>query len=266
MDWFSQIDLHKLLLFTLVLTRVSGLVMIAPVFGTPEVPAQVRALLAFAVSVLVMPTQWDVPVQYPGTTIHYLVFVGSELLIGLCLGLGIVILFSGIQLAGQMMGRIGGLLLADVVDPSSGTSVPVFSRLLFLVTIAVFLCIGGHRIVMAGLLDTFWTIPPGSGAVPTSIAETFVALLALSFSLAIRTAAPVVTTLLLSTLVMGLISRTLPQLNILAVGFGMNSMLAFGVMALTLGAVAWTFQGQLEPAMEMLLDALNVPLQTQWLT
>jgi len=265
MDWLAQINVEKFLLFTLVLTRLSGLVMTAPIYGTSEVPARVRALLAVALAALITPTQWDVAVQHPGNTLNYLVLLGSELVIGLSLGLGIVILFSGIQLAGQMIGRMGGLLLADVVDPSSGTSIPIFSQLMFMVTLAVFVTMGGHRIVMAGLLDTFRTIPPGSGAVPTSIAETFVLLLAQSFVLAIRAAAPVVTSLLLSTLVMGLISRTMPQLNILAVGFGMNSMLTFGVLGLSLGAAAWVFQDQLEPAMEILLEALHVPLQTEWL-
>jgi flagellar biosynthetic protein FliR len=265
MDWLSQIDFEKFVLFTLVLTRMSGLVMTAPIFGTSDIPARIRALLAVALAVLIAPTQWEVAVEDPGTTLNYLVFIGSELAIGLSLGLGIVILFSGIQLAGQMIGRIGGMILADVFDPSAGTSVPTFSRFLFLVTMAVFVSIGGHRMVMAGLLDTFATIPPGSGAMPTSIAETFVVLLAQSFALAIRAAAPVVTSLLLSTLVMGLISRTLPQLNILAVGFGMNAMLTFGVMALSLGATVWVFQDQLEPALEILLEALHVPLQTEWL-
>jgi len=266
MDWLRQLDLEKFLLFTLVLTRVSGLTMTAPIYGTNEVPMQVRALLAVALALLITPTQWAVAVEYPGSTIHYLVFIGSELLIGLCLGLGIVILFSGIQLAGQMASQIGGLMLADVFDPGSDTSVPIFSRLLFLVTLAVFVCIGGHRMVMAGLLDTFRTIPPGSAAVPHAIAETFVALLTQSFSLGIRAAVPVVTALLLSTLVMGLISRTLPQLNILLVGFGLNSMLTFATFSLTLGAAAWAFQEQVEPALEILLEALHAPLQTQWLS
>jgi flagellar biosynthetic protein FliR len=266
MAWLQQLDLEKFLLFTLVLSRVSGLTMTAPIYGSKEVPVHVRALLAVALALLITPTQWHVPVEYPGTTINYLVFIGSELLVGLCLGLGIVILFSGIQLAGQMIGRIGGLMLADVFDPGADESVPIFSRLLFLLALAVFLCIGGHRMVMAGLLDTFETIPPGSGAVPGGIAETFVVLVAESFSLAIRAAVPVVTALLLSTLVMGLISRTLPQLNILMVGFGMNSMLTFATFSLTIGAAAYVFQDQVEPALETLLEALRAPLQVQWLS
>jgi flagellar biosynthetic protein FliR len=238
---------------------------------------------------LMTPSQWHVEVAYPGSMLNYVVFIGAELLIGICLGLGIVILFSGVQLAGQMMGRIGGMMLADVFDPSTETSVPMFSRLLTLVTLAVFVCIGGHRMVMGGLLDTFRTIPPGQAQMlwrtfadePASPAEleslrypfanvspessrfatfagnAFVELLHQSFSLGIRAAIPVVTALLLSTLVLGLISRTLPQLNILMVGFGLNAMLTFAVLSLTIGAAAWVFQDQVETALATLLDAVN---------
>jgi flagellar biosynthetic protein FliR len=262
MDWLSQLDLEKFLLFTLVLTRVSGLTMTAPIYGTSDVPMPVRALLAMALALLITPTQWGVSVAYPGTLINYLVFVGSELLVGLSLGLGITILFSGIQLAGQTIGHISGMLLADVFDPNLQTDVPMFSRLLFLVTLAVFVLIGGHRIVMAGLLDTFQTIPPGSAAFHDSICQAMVTVLAESFQLGVRAAVPVVTALLLSTLVMGLISRTLPQLNILMVGFGMNSMLTFATLSLTIGAAAWAFQGEVEPAIRTLVDGLcgNAPL------
>jgi len=266
MEWLSQLNLEKYVLFTLVLTRVSGLMMTAPIYGTQEVPLRVRAMLSFALAILITPSQWGVAVQYPGSIFNYMVFIGAELFIGLCLGMGVVILFSGIQLAGQMIGRVGGLLLADVFDPSTGASVPLFSRLLLLVTLAVFVCIGGHRIVMAGLLETFQTIPPGGAAVSTSIVETFVVLLTQSFTLGLRAAMPVVVAILLSTLVMGLISRTLPQLNILMVGFGMNSLLTFGTMSLSLGATVWVFQDEVEPVIRLLMEGLSVPFRGQWLT
>ncbi len=274
-DWLQQLDLQHLLLFTLVLTRVSGLMVTAPIYGTKDVPMQVRALLAVSIAALIAPTQWDVTVRDPGTTITYLVFIGSELVLGLCLGLGVVILFTGIQLAGQLIGRISGLMLAEVFDPTLQTQVPTLSRILFLVTMAVFVCIGGHRMVMAALLDTFREIPPGSfppwgipalqtvpagsGAFEGSLAETFAVLLTQSFCLGIRAAVPVVIAVLLSTLVMGLISRTLPQLNILMVGFGMNSMLSYALLSVTLGAAAWAFQEQLEPTLELMLDGLRGP-------
>ena len=265
MDWLREFNVEKFLLFTLVLTRISGLTMTAPIYGTKDVPMQVRALLAVALALLITPTQWGVAIDYPGTMVNYVVFMAGELLVGLCLGLGIVVLFSGIQLAGGLIGRIGGLLLADVFDPNAEAEIPLFSRVLFLVSMAVFVCIGGHRIVMAGLLDTFATIPPGSGAVPSSIGATFVVLLQESFALGVRAAAPVAAALLLSMLVLGLIGRTLPQLNILMVGFGLNSMLAFAMFSLTIGAAVWVFQDQIEPTMAALLEALHAPLRTEWM-
>ena len=260
MDWLAQFDMEKFLLFTLVLARVSGLTMTAPIYGTQDVPMQVRALLAFALALLIVPTQWNLPLEYPGSIFNYMIFVGAEVLIGLCLGLGVVILFSGIHLAGEMIGRVGGLMMANVLDPTAGEQVPLFSRLLHLVALAVFVCIGGHRIVMAGLLDTFKSIPLGSAAVPETMAQALVELVAQSFILGIRASAPALVAILLSTLVLGLIGRTLPQLNILAVGFGLNSMLTFGVLALTLGASVMVFQDQVEPALAVVLEALHEPL------
>ena len=260
-DWISQLDVGKLLVFTLVLARVSGLVMTAPIFGSNDVPVRVRAMLAATISFLLFPSQWNTAVADPGTNLHYAILLASELIIGLALGLGVMILFSGVQLAGQMMGRIGGLMLADVFDPASGESVPLFSRFLMLTTLAVFLLIGGHRAVMGALLDTFDAIPPGSGHVPVHLGETFVVLVTQSFSLGIRAAAPVVTALLLSTLVMGLISRTLPQLNIMAVGFGMNSMITFGVLMFVVGAAVWVFQQQVEPTLQILFEAVGGRLE-----
>lgn len=278
MAWLQSLQLEKFLLFALVLTRVSGLTATAPIYGTKEVPMQVRALFAVALALLITPSQWHVPVDHPGNLVNFLVLIAGELLIGMCLGIGVVILFSGVELAGQMIGRTGGLALAEVYDPAMDASVPTFSRMLLLVTMAVFVCIGGHRAVMGGLLDTFKAIPPGGDPMLGSVlpewmpvetdrlplgVQAMVELVSQSFHLGIRAAMPVVTALLLSTLIMGLISRTMPQFNILMVGFGMNAMLTFAIFSLTIGAAAWIvrdwfLQESLHPALESLLQTIGV--------
>jgi flagellar biosynthesis protein FliR len=264
MDWLNQLNVDKFIAFTLVLTRVSGLTMTAPIYGSKDVPMRVRALLALALAVLIMPSQWNAVVPYPGTTLNYLVIVGGELVVGTCLGLGIMVLVHGMDLAGEIIGYVGGLMMAEAYDPSTDMNTPILSRLLVLVSLSIFVCIGGHRLVMAGLLDTFQTIPLGCGIFSRSITEAFVTLMTQSFSLGIRAAAPATIALLLATLVLGLISRTVPQLNVLVLGFGLNSMLIFGALALTLGSVVWAFQEQIEPSLELLLDALHTPLRAEW--
>ena len=254
-----------LVLFTFVFARVAGLTMTAPIYGTSDVPLQVRVLLAAALSLLILPLQaFDAATHY-GSLPHYAILLGVEAAIGACLGLGVLVLLHAMTLAGELVAQSSGLGLAEVFDPGIEENVPLFSRLLFLTAVTVFLCIGGHRVVMAGLLDTFQTIPPGSGEFPTSLAGGFTTLVGMSFSLGVRVAAPVVTSLLLATLVLGLIGRTLPQLNVFAVGFGFNSLLAFAALGLSLGAAAWAFQNQIEPAMSTIYDALKTPLRTQWM-
>ncbi|MGA2619052.1 MAG: flagellar biosynthetic protein FliR [Thermoguttaceae bacterium] len=270
MDWLGQLDAGKLILFTLVLTRTSGLLVTAPVFGAAEAPATVRALLAFTLAVLVMPTQWHAAYALPAGLPDFALLVGAELLLGLSLGLGLAVFLSGIQMAGELISRIGGLTLSDVLDPTSGEPVPLISRLLALVSTAMFMAIGGHRCVMAGLLDTFATIPPGGmlaavlgpgpaegGPLLPALARTFTMLVTQSFHLGLRASIPVVAAVLLATLVLGLIGRTLPQLNVLVLGFGLNAMITFGVLGLSLGAALFAFRQQIEPTLQLLIEMLG---------
>ena len=249
--------LSQFLIFTLVLTRVSGLVMTAPIYGTQDVPVRVRALLAVALALLITPMYAGTRVEDPGTLPNYLVYLGGEALVGLLLGLGVMILFSGVQVAGQIISQLSGMALADVFSPGFDANVPLFSQLLYFVTMAVFVLTNGHRLVMAALLDTFHSIPPGAGGLSGSVVETLTTIVTQSFVLGIRAGAPVMTALLLSTLVLGLISRTLPQLNIIAVGFGLNSLVTLGGLFLALGTIAWVFQEQVEPMLELLTGSLD---------
>jgi flagellar biosynthetic protein FliR len=160
-------------------------------------------------------------------------------------------------LAGQIIGQLGGMALADIFNPGFDASVPILSQILYLTTLAIYVIIGGHRLLLVGLLSTLDSIPPGSVGLPTSIAGAMTTLLAESFSLGIRVAAPATVALLLATAVMGLISRTLPQLNILAFGFGLNALVTLALLSVSLGGMAWIFQEQLEPALETMLQALD---------
>jgi flagellar biosynthetic protein FliR len=176
------------------------------------------------------------------------------------LGLGIDIVFSGIQVVGQMAGRISGEMLAEIYDPTYEEESAILSLLLKMVALAVFVTLGGHRIVMSGLLETFRALPVGStGMVSAGLVDTLVALVTQSFALGIRAAAPMTVALLLATLVIGLIGRTLPQLNVMSWGFGLNSIVLYLSLMLSLGGAAWVFQDQVEPAWESLLQALALP-------
>ena len=266
MDVLTQLSLDRFIVFTLVLTRVSGLTISAPIYGSTDAPMRVRALLAFALAILIMPSQWHVAVPAPSCLLSYILIMGGELMVGLCLGWAIMILVRGMELAGEIIGYVGGLMIAEAYDPTSDANTPILSRLFVLMSLSIFVCIGGHRLVMAGLLDTFHTTPPGQVLFSRSITEAFVTLMGQSFSLAVRVAAPVAIALLLATLVLGLISRTVPQLNVLILGFGLNSLLLCGCMALALGGMMWAFREEIQPALETMLEAFGTPIRGGWIS
>lgn len=248
---------HHLFIFLLVLVRTSGLVLAGPPFGTSEVPAQVRALLAIALAMLLYPSQIDVPLTPPATLAACIPLVGAELFVGFLLGSGMVLLFSGIQLAGQIVGQMSGMTFADIYNPGFDTDVPLLSQMLYLIALSIFLLCGGHRIAMTGFLDTFAALPPGSVGMATSLGDMVVTLLMQSFALGIRIAAPATVALMLASLVMGIISRTLPQLNVMALGFGLNALVTFSFLSASLAGMAWLFQDEIEPAIETVLHTLG---------
>jgi flagellar biosynthetic protein FliR len=110
---------------------------------------------------------------------------------------------------------------------------------------------------MEGFLQTFAAIPPGQGALGPEIVQTLTTVTAQSFQLGLRVAAPAMAALLLATVVLGLISRTLPQLNVMALGFGLNAMLGLAIVALSLGAAGWALEGELTLVLDELLKGLS---------
>ena len=257
MTWLLPHYWNLLLVFGLVLARVGGLVMTAPVFGSSAVPVQVRGLLAIALAALVTPLETVQIVNEPHTILDFALLVGGELLLGVTIGVGIMLLFSGIQVAGQIITQMSGLQFASVVNPDLDGEVPVFSQLLFLIALGVFVLMNGHRMVMTALLDTFVWLPPGGASMPSTLGETLNVLVSQSLALGVRAAAPTAVALLLATLFVGLISRTLPQLNAMSLGFGVNALVTLVALGFSLGTVAWILQDEVEKVLTLLVEMLR---------
>ena len=242
MSWLLTTYLNQFLIFVLVLTRVGALVMTMPVLGSNSIPLQVRALLSIAISLLITPLHWDLTVPQPGNLVDLGLLVAREAVLGLALGGAVMVLLSGMQLAGQVISQMSGMSLADVVNPTFDTTVPIFSNLLEMLALSIFFLVGGHREVMDALLGSFEWMPPGSGQLPADLTTALTTVASHSFETGIRASAPVMVSLLLAILIIALISRTLPQLNAIAVGLNLNALIAPAMLALTLGSAAWVFQ------------------------
>ena len=255
MEFLLSIYTNQFLVFLLVLTRVSGLVMVAPVWSSRSMPVRVRAFLAIGIALIITPLFWHTPIDDPTNVIHLAILLGCEFAIGLALGLAVMICFAGMELAGQILGQMTGMHLADVASPDFDASVPVFSHFLHMLMLAIFIITGGHQYVLDTFFRIFQQVPPGQAKFSMPVMEALTEITSYSFSLGLQLAAPIMFALLLSILIMGLISRTMPQFNVLAVGFGINSMVMLGAMLLSLGILAENERAYLGPD---LLD-VNLP-------
>ncbi len=230
--------------------------MTAPIFGSRSVPIRIRAFLAIGFALIITPVQFDESRVMPTDIVNLLVLLTREAVLGLALGLAVMILFAGLHLTGQVIGQMSGMALAETYDPTFDTSVPVFTQLLDAVTMSVFIAIGGHRQIMAALLDTFRWRPPGIRDLPTSVVDTLTQVTSESFIVGIRAGAPVMVALFMAVLILGLISRTLPQLNVIAVGFSLNSMVMMLTLAASMGALAWVVQDNADTVIAAIRDAI----------
>jgi flagellar biosynthetic protein FliR len=186
------------------------------------------------------------------------VTLGAELLLGLVLGLSVRLILTGFEMAGQFMGFQMGFTIVNVVDPQSGSQTSIMAQFSYILAILIFLMANGHHYLIQALARSFELVPPG-GFVPH--AEVFAKLAKLSshmFTVALKIAAPVMSSLLLATIALGIVSKTVPQMNILIVGFPLNIGIGLVLLGFSMSTVVpyvVRLFGQLLPVMERLMQA-----------
>jgi flagellar biosynthetic protein FliR len=233
--------------FALVLFRLSGLLLVAPPFAGSFVPFRVRTGLAVAVSALIVPA---VGQQVPQDVTLGDALAGGvgELMIGLAIGLGVVLLMTGVEAAGLIIGQQSAMALGEVLNPTLEEQSSLAAQIYSLSFVSLFLAAGGHRAAMAAVMDTYTVVPLLSFQSAESMVLLVSELLTAAFSLSLRLSGPVVLALFLTETAMGIVSRTIPQIHILTVGLGVRLLLAHGVAGLVLAGCAeplidWVHEG-----------------------
>ena len=246
-EWFGD----HMVLGVLILTRLSLLLMSMAAVGV-GVPKRVRALLAILITFLLLPSVAAfTPVDsLPRieNLIDLTIAIAREGLIGMLIGLTVQLIITGMQLGGEAITSTGGMQLGDAVDPTTSSSMPSVARLVGLLVTSVMLAVGGHRLLMRLLLDSFRALPAGNIQFSETMMTLVIDQLSAGMIAGIRLAAPVIAALLLSNLVTGLVSRTLPQINVLAIGLSINALSMLVVLSLTIGSAGLIFQQELAEA------------------
>ena len=232
------------ILFLFSLIRIGGLIGTSTWLAPPLL--SVRTRIAFACLLALMVTSLHHSTFSPPS--DGMLFFGAclrEAILGIALGWSLRVLLLGFQLAGQVMSQLGGLSLAELWDVESGSGVPLLTDWIHGLALCLFFLFGGHRQTLHALLSSFHWRPPGRADLSADGLRGFADVIGESFVLALQVALPVVITLLTTTLVLGLVSRAMPQLQLFMQGLPLHLCLLLVVLVLTLTGVAWLMERHL---------------------
>jgi flagellar biosynthetic protein FliR len=223
--------------FLLVMFRVLGLFLFAPFFSNSSIPANIRILLGLAISMCiwtVVPHSANVPPNLLAVTIA----VAGEMTVGLLIGLLLAAVFAGIQTGAHMVSQQMGFSLATIYSPSFEDQSTVIEQLAFWIALIAFLTMGGHRQIINAIVYSYHTVPMGGGGISAEVMlSSLVGALDAAFHAAIRVAMPGLVAFFVATLTTGLMSRSMPQMNLMTLGVSIN--IVIGFFMVMMGLTGW---------------------------
>jgi flagellar biosynthetic protein FliR len=239
--------------FLLVFARFGTIVMLLPGFGEAYVSPPVRLGAIMAMTLVVAPTVAGTLPPLPAQPLALFTALGFEVLIGLFYGTLVRLLMSALQIAGNIIAMESGLGQASFFDPSLGEQTAAFGTLLALLGVVTIFTTDLHHMLLRGAMGTYQLMPPG-GALPvadlTQAASRFVAG---SFMLGVQIAAPFIVYGLIFNTGLGLLQRLMPALQMFTIVIPIQIFMAFGLLALTLGAGMSWFLNHMEDSAAALL-------------
>lgn len=238
--------------FLLVLMRLTGMFLAAPFWSSRMFPVSVKASFCLLLALTLLPAV-DAS-RAPAALLPLAVAAAGELAWGALAGFSASLCFAAVQLAGYYLDFEVGTGLAGVVDPTFGTPVPLAGTFLYLLALVAFLGADGHHLLLSVLVRSFQAVPPGAAALPGGAGRALVEQAGGMFVAGLELAAPVVVPLFLVNLALGLVSRTVPQLNVLVVGLPLKSWLGVLFLAMALPAYVAAFGGWHQRVADALLQ------------
>jgi len=245
---------NNAIIFFLLFSRISGVIAFFPFFSHKSIPVSVKTALAFYLTILFFPMTTLHNIPYEVSNIALLVV--GEFTLGFMAAVILNLVFGAIGLAGTQISMIMGFSMASIMDPSTGTNTPIIGQILTLIAVMILLAFNGHHLILLYLSKTITHIELG-GFYPNvntwnylsqGVKHMFMMGLIISF--------PFIALSILSDVIFGMLMKTMPQFNLLVVGFPIKIFLSIMVMVAVLGAMMNIFQQEFLSAFEYLKNLL----------
>lgn len=205
-----------------------------PLFDSKNIPVLFKIGLSFTLSLILLPVLQHHPDIEPNTVVLMIIGVMTEVLMGLCIGLSVKLIFTAIQFSGEIIGYQMGMAIANVFDPNTGGQSSIISHFKYMVAMLVFLTIDAHYSFFKAIVECFSLIPPFGFQVNSSMAAYLIKLGGNIFIVALKLSSPLLVTLLFTSIALGLVARTVPQMNVFFVAMPVKLLIGFACIGLIL--------------------------------
>ncbi|MCM1156931.1 MAG: flagellar biosynthetic protein FliR [Bacteroidales bacterium] len=230
----QSFSIYHLEYYLAIVVRVMGAMAFAPIFGNISVTRRARLFIGFAVSLAILSVHPYVPLEYT-TFLGYTVILIKELVVGVTIGFMSSITLSIISMAGQFIDRELGFSMVSNFDQTFNTDTTISAEFYNMLVMIIMLCTNMHYFILSALADSFELIPLGQVTVDTgTLYDVMLEYITSYFIIAMRISMPVLISIMLLNVVLGVMAKTSPQMNMFVVGIQLKIFVGFFVMFVTL--------------------------------
>ncbi|KAA3615476.1 MAG: flagellar type III secretion system protein FliR [Calditrichaeota bacterium] len=234
--------LPEIEVFFLVFVRIITLFVLVPVFNHRAIPMTVRIALALVFTVSLIPQVPIIQIEI-STAAGYVFLIGKEVLTGIILGFATEFIFHAVRFAGQIISFLMGFSMVIAFDPEVKQQISIISRIKSITAITLFLIIDGHFLLLEAISRSFEIIPLVGMKMSGDVVPYLVRLSADVFVIALQIAGPILVMLLLTNVGLGILARTVPQMNVFIVGFPLTISVGFFALVFTYPTFSQYFRG-----------------------
>lgn len=250
MEWAQIFSEARVIGFILLFIRFGALFAAVPIFSHQSIPMTIKAAMAFFFTVVFYPSmpELEIAVTMPSLVVAIL----GEMLFGLAIGIVLQLAFHVITFAGGLISFTMGFSLASAIDPQTGVSMPIISQFLSLLALMVLFGIDMHHWILLYTQDSLAAVPLGGFMLQENLFQYIVHSAANMFMVGFMIAFPITALSWLADIIFGMLMKTMPQFNLLVIGFPIKIGVAFVVLIVTLGATMLVVQQQVQGAFNWL--------------
>lgn len=252
------VPLQQFQTFLLCLARVIALIAAIPVFAGNQVSGRIKIGLSVATALLLFPSMAPYAPKVAFTVTEFGLLIVNEVLLGVLIGLVAQLIFAAVTFGGTVIGYQMGFAAANIFDPQTTQQLSLLSHFINILALLAFLSFDIHHFFFKIIVESYIILPPGFLDFSHGAVQQLMHLGGQLFVLGVKFSAPVLALLLIANLVLGILARVFPQLNVFMLSFPLNIGISFLVIGLTLNVMVFTLRREFDTMGENILNLLQL--------